>query len=1199
MVSSEHPASVRPKDTSSQTLGQLHHGKGAWYETRDDDGNVKTRFRADEYLPQNNGIVLAKNPEAEFYTGHNQMMRLTGKTGEIVVPDAPDTAKGAGNQPAAAPNRGRIHDVRIEMFGLGPDSKPDKADETLVTDNIQFDNETLLITTESFVDAAGKTVPPDQVPVRMRTNPDHQRYDFDGRGLRLRWNSKDGRLELLEIAHGEQLTVYDTGSFSGAFGGPAAPATQPAVRTSALAVPLPAMLAANDKSVAAAALNAPRPATRPGRVQPAKSRPPSPPVPYQATFFENVLVTQGDEIHVTADQMDVDFLSKQEGAPGPTTAPATAPAAAGSHGDAAVPPAPSEISHAAEVATQPVNQAATRADSATRPAATQPTTQRAQAPLVIRWTGKLTMLPAQSGQRPKLSPGDAVVELTGRPVTLRRTPAGQQEGNEVLCASMVYHTADGSAALRGSELFPEVMLWKLLNGKKDPLSIVTTETLDYAAGKSATLTGRGHATVPVDAAAPDKGVMDAKWARSAKLYFTGKGGPEEMAIEHMDLAGNVDILHPQLALKSQALSLFFEPPPKGPATKPPGLPDGIVDGQAPVTRPATRPARGPQAELRRVIATDTVHCQLTDVAGKKQVIDCDALELHTAHADDGRLFARTIDANGSVHANDGEQDLRAGSVALTLRPAKPADAKPDAGKIEAGKAAGAKVDGAASAGDHAIIAKADSHAGPATRPATQPGGSALAAGELETMTARDHVKVTGKDGAFATSNEMVVTTENGEPHVRLSDPDNAHVVDAKGNIIAGPLITAEPKRQLAHVIGPGMMHFLRDQEDGKKPEPMDVVWTTRADMDGSANRIDVVGEVQADIKDSDGALNHATGDTIHITLRPKPAPATRPATQPALAARAANKPAATDTAQAAMRPATRPARAGTMADSMQMDLMKDKEMKTVTLDGHATVTSTLSDSTGKILRRFSLHGPTIIYSLFDANGKSGRTVLVPAAGQMLVQDHRPPNAPAPAKPAPGNPVPAKPAPGNAAPGKPAPAPVANKNANGAEMDTGRGDTAFQWSKQLLYSELEHNAVMTGDVLIVHQNPEGKEDPVRMNADKVTAWFEPPAAAKAKPVAPAPGVAAAPAPAMVQPAALQLKKITAEGQTVISRGGSQLNANRIDFDPATHWIAASGSKDRPAVLKDSESGKSFTGTQLWWNTQTWDIKMKDPSMANPR
>ncbi|MDB5333554.1 MAG: OstA-like protein, partial [Phycisphaerales bacterium] len=830
---------------------------------------------------------------------------------------------------------------------------------------------------------------------------------------------------------------------------------------------------------------------------------------------------------------------------------------------AATSPAPTEIAD--------MNAGAISTGPTTRPSATQPTTQRSQAPLVVRWTGKLTMYPSEPGQRPRLAPGDAAIELTGSPVVLRRTPAGQAEGNDVLCASLVYHTADGSATLRGSDAAPQVVLGKLVNGKKDPLSSVTTSTLEYVAGKSATLTGRGHATVPVDAAAPAKGVMDAKWARSAKLYFAGRGGPDEMAIEHMDLAGDVDVLHPQMALKSQALSLFFERSPVGPATlpagpqtRPAGDPGDALAIGAPPTHPSTRPAgdkRGPQTELRTVLATDSVHCQLSDASGKKQTIDCDALELRTAHADDGKLFARQVDANGAVHAYDGEQDLRAGSIALTLRPAKPA--APD----------GAKGPATRPADERTAVAKASAR--PSTAPATQPADSSLAAGELETMTARENVQVTGKDGAVATGDELVITTENGEPHVRLSSAANARVIDAKKNAIAGPVITAEPKKQLAHVIGAGTMHVLREQEPGKKPEPMDVVWTDRADMDGAANRIDVLGSVQVDMTDSDGALNHATGDHIRIDLKPKPPaatqPATRPtgrvaATQPARLQKPGDKTIAS-VGPAATRPATQPAKSGAIADSMQMDLMKDKDVKSITLDGKATVASTVSGKDGSIVRRFSLHGPTIIYSLVDAAGQPGRSMLVPAAGQMLVQDHRA------AQPA------TKPKPGQ---------PVANKNANEGQMDTGRGDTAFQWSKQLLYSESLHNAVMTGDVVIVHQNLEGKEDPVRMNADTVTAWFEPAPQTK-------PAVAVAPAG---QPAALQLKKLTAEGHIIVSRGGSQLSASRIDFDPVTHWMAASGSKDRPAVFQDPGTGKTLSGKQLWWNTQTWDVKLKEPAMVNP-
>ena len=118
---------------------------------------------------------------------------------------------------------------------------------------------------------------------------------------------------------------------------------------------------------------------------------------------------------------------------------------------------------------------------------------------------------------------------------------------------------------------------------------------------------------------------------------------------------------------------------------------------------------------------------------------------------------------------------------------------------------------------------------------------------------------------------------------------------------------------------------------------------------------------------------------------------------------------------------------------------------------------------------------------------------------------------------------------------------------------------------------------------------GPGDPVVLNADVVTAWFEPAPQTK-------PAVAVAPAPA-AQPAALQLKKLTAEGHIVVSRAGSQLSANRIDFDPTTHWMAASGTNDRPAVF-DPGTGKTLSGKQLWWNTQTWDVKLKEPAMVNP-
>ena len=106
----------------------------------------------------------------------------------------------------------------------------------------------------------------DQVPVVLRGED----YDFDGRGLVIRWNERDRRLQLLEIAHGEKLIdqapelVHEEGRGAGGYA--------PGNRVMGMMggwgdghAPLPVMLAAKNEgrrrrgAVAAAA------ARRPGR----------------------------------------------------------------------------------------------------------------------------------------------------------------------------------------------------------------------------------------------------------------------------------------------------------------------------------------------------------------------------------------------------------------------------------------------------------------------------------------------------------------------------------------------------------------------------------------------------------------------------------------------------------------------------------------------------------------------------------------------------------------------------------------------------------------------------------------------------------------------------------------------------------------------------------------------------------------------
>ena len=76
--------------------------------------------------------------------------------------------------------------------------------------NAVFDNDTFRISTEAYTDESGKRIEADQVPVVVRGRD----YDFSGRGLVIRWNQLDRKLQLLEVAHGESLTVKNLDALS-------------------------------------------------------------------------------------------------------------------------------------------------------------------------------------------------------------------------------------------------------------------------------------------------------------------------------------------------------------------------------------------------------------------------------------------------------------------------------------------------------------------------------------------------------------------------------------------------------------------------------------------------------------------------------------------------------------------------------------------------------------------------------------------------------------------------------------------------------------------------------------------------------------------------------------------------------------------------------------------------------------------------
>lgn len=426
--------------------------------------------------------------------------------------------------------------------------------------------------------------------------------------------------------------------------------------------------------------------------------------------------------------------------------------------------------------------------------------------------------------------------------------------------------------------------------------------------------------------------------------------------------------------------------------------------------------------------------------------------------------------------------------------------------------------------------------------AAEGGGAPAALGggavDLRSLSASKGVSIRSADGATASGDSLdVVVKESDQTEVRLVGKP-ARVVDLEGNAIIGPEIHVFPEAGDARVLGAGsLVAVQKDKDDPTDPgRKVNIAWTDSAMVDGKKSRITVAGDVVATIPDRDGTVNTARGDTVAIVLVPK-----TPATD-SIADKSGKKPAAKQDTPA---PAKESAAAGPLAGRVKMDVFQDKQVGAIALVGEAVVNSNLKDADGALLREFQMQAPAIRFDVVK------RQLVVPNAGQMLVRDHRPSNTAKDPSVVPG-------------PGE------------------GRGVSAFQWKKALIYDEQKRRATMKGDVLIVHKPDGENQSPVRLSADWVSAAFEP--TGQTKP-------AAGDEPADLG-AALRLTGLSAIGNINATRDAAQLTAHRIDFNPADEWITASGTARNPATFTDGAGAGSTTAEVVQWNAKTWHVRFKN-------
>ncbi|MBC7784901.1 MAG: hypothetical protein H7144_13770, partial [Burkholderiales bacterium] len=277
-----------PPSTQTATNSVVGGGEDVWIQQFEKDtARLVSEFRAAKYDPPKEGIVFVVQPESRMYSSNGQVMALSAQDGEVVLPEQARKSDRLDDFSSGPPTRGVLNNVTISLFENADATVPTL---TCTVPRVTFDNDANRLNTVQ-TEINGQVIPADRIPVTVRG----REYDFDGQGLVMRWNQRDQRLELLEIAHGERLVVKNPGAFG------AMPLTKAsATRTFVTEEPVQLVSADEADAAAVAAQNREIKRRRAAATQQAAQKaaeqagmPPREAVAYVATFHDNVTITQG------------------------------------------------------------------------------------------------------------------------------------------------------------------------------------------------------------------------------------------------------------------------------------------------------------------------------------------------------------------------------------------------------------------------------------------------------------------------------------------------------------------------------------------------------------------------------------------------------------------------------------------------------------------------------------------------------------------------------------------------------------------------------------------------------------------------------------------------------------------------------------------------------------------------------------------
>lgn len=937
-VQQRDPASMSaddftPPSERTTLIGPVQQTVVRLYDKR--TGQLSSEFEAEEYLPQPDGRMRVTHPKAIFFLKDNQLIRIKGQTGLVTMSQAPSAGANATiNVGGSPPSRGDLKQVQIDFFSSQEAMALEQTQMTINMDNCAFDTETFRIFTEQSV-IDGKSLTGEEIPVVVRGRD----YDFDGRGLTIRWNERDRRLELLRIVHGDRLIVKDPKLIRGmAMDGavsdaslqnhsvlPATGVSEPSAHATVTPFDLP-ILSASDllntrkislsEAMALAAMGQLRAEGAPDMS--GVQTPATKPLPqvYQANFDRDVRVMQGGQKLVAADQMLVDFtFDSALKSPGDKSSTATSPSTTSPNtttsGIASSAMTPDRL---------PAVPDATAASSISQPAGTSSAATQ-PSPIEIYWSGELRVTPLPD-DAPRPSPGGAMVHLVASPLKLDR------DGRTLECGRLNYDTASEVLSLEPYGNSPVVM--------SDPTGIILNATsMQWQTRENIIqFPGGGQATLPMASLSGDKSggkpsdktndkgdqTLTALWSKNCKLVMAGQWKSGVVELHEAILNGDVIIDSPDMHMQGQSLSMEFEPQAKDQATSP-------ATDKAPAKKGEMVAAK---VNLRKVTAKGDVQCDFIN-GNDKQHAAGQLLELVTAYDAGGKVYPKllTIDGKGQIKADGSEM-----SAEHLLARFLPADPVADA--------AGANANGNDSAGD-------------ATSTAASPPADFAKNVKLDYLLARDDVNLKTADGAFAIGERLEISGTGQSREISLLGDPVARVSDGK-NTFSGPSLVAYPNQQKVSIVGAGSLQAQRMGADTSTGQPITIEWTEGANIDGTANRGEVRGGVTVTTAESDGTVSGITAGKAILDLA---------------------------TAPPDPKASSRPKANAQVTSMLGIEPMDDKVVTKVTFMDNPTVLSLLTDSQGNLLRRLTLYTTQISYDL------SSGQMAAPGYGRLLYEDHRP------------------------------------------------------------------------------------------------------------------------------------------------------------------------------------------------------------------